>query len=276
MNETIGQNIDNVIDNVRNIPKSIENWVSGIKIQSPIRWPFGRQLSYNDKKLLASQDMPGLKLLLAKVGKGNEWYDCNQYLQKYMIGPKGGIRYQGKLMGAHYPYVTAMGNVLSDLIDELSASVSRELGRWNEDEEQDTRTSLKRSYYLNRNAQGNPNVYILAIEGIHDRLEKFFTFVKDKNLENIVHTEYRTSMLMLKKAFKQSGLNLAYDQHTGKINYFEDEPEDEEDNDSDVATNAQVDVLRKAKELMDRPVSGGFSGLHAHNISRRPPPIPKR
>lgn len=272
MNETVGQNIDNAINSVKNIPKSVENWVSGIKIQSPIRWPFGRQLSNNDKRLLASQDMPGLKVLLAKVGKGNEWYDCNQYLQKFVIGPKGGIKYQGKLMAAHYPYVTSMGNVLAELIDELSASISRELGRWNEDEEQDTRTTLKRSYYLNRNAQGNPNIYILAIEGIHERLEKFFTFVKDKNLQTIVNTEYRTSMLMLKRAFKQSGLVLNYDIHSGKINYFEDEPEE----DVDEMADAQVNVLNKAKSLMDRPVSGGFSGLQGHDLSRKPPPIPGR
>lgn len=124
MNEaTIGQNIDKGIHVVTNIPSSISNWVSGLRIRSPIQWPFGRGLTNADKKLLASQDMPGLKVLLANIGRGSEWHDCDMYLKDYLMNGRKSIKMNGRLVSGYRPYITQMGNVQADLIDEVSAAV---------------------------------------------------------------------------------------------------------------------------------------------------------
>lgn len=274
MNESsFGQKIDTGINAITHIPSSISNWYSGLRIRSPIQWPFGRGLTNDDKRLLASQDMPGLKVLLANIGRGSEWHDCDLYLKEFLMSGRKPIKEHGKLKSGYYPYIRQMGTVQADLIDELSASVAREFGRWNEDEEQEVRTKLRRSYYLNRKARGDVNFYIEAIDGIHKRLVKFFILVKDPLLKNQVETEYITSMRLLQKVFEQSGLELNFDRATGKVTFFDDNYEEENDDD---LTDAQVKLLRKAHSMMNdtnnRPVSGGFSGLHR----TQPPPIPKR
>lgn len=271
MNEaSVGQQLDRGIHAVTNIPSSISNWYSGLRIRSPVQWPIGRGLTNADKKLLASQDMPGLKVLLANIGRGSEWHDCDLYLKEYLMNGRKPIKLRGKLTSGYIPYINQMGNVQADLIDELSASVAREFGRWNEDEEQEVRTKLRRSYYLNRKARGDVNYYIEAISGIHTRLIKFFVYVRDPLLKRQVETEYITAMRLLQKVFEQSGLELNFNKDTGKIKFFEDEIEERDEMD-DVA-DATVDVLRKAHTIMDRPVSGGFSGSHRTS----PPPIPRR
>lgn len=211
MSETIGSSIDNVINNVKNIPSDVGNFISGIRFRNPLTSWVYTGLSNYQKKIITSQNLLELKSLLAPLGKGAEWIDLDRALKDVVSGTPS-RRIGGKLKSPLTIYLELMGEINLDLIDDLSASITRE-AKYDEDTGE-INYNIKRSYYLNRKSQHDINLYLEAILAIKQRQDALCDLTKQRSTKVSIDAQFRASMSLLARAFKESGLYLNWTKDT--------------------------------------------------------------
>lgn len=206
---TAGERLDATVKSITNIPGRMADWVSSFRTPKVTF----RGLSRSQMRILHDQDLGNLKIILAKVGKGNDWYDLNSNLEFFVKhSSKFAINDGKRVIKPWELYFDKLAEIQIDLIDDLSASVAREY------KDDIHGYKMKRSYYLNRSAHANYNVYFEAIDGLHQRVQKLFGYIpKPKQTEYWTH--YKTSMKLLQRAFEESGLHLNLDNNYNLLDW---------------------------------------------------------
>lgn len=193
MNETIGQSIDDAIGSVTKPFKKAYNFVTRLKLQSPVT----KGYSASDKEVITSQNLAYLRAVMNKTGRSNEWVEANEALKAYLYNRDAEIKIGTTKYPAYYKYVNIMLDAQLSLTDDLSAAYARTSSK------KDASTSK----YLGRYNKGDLKYHYVAIEGIQNRLIRLCDLVGDDGLKRQLQSQFKVSQELLRRAREESELH---------------------------------------------------------------------